>query len=347
MRNHILIDTKNRSAIFSFFSIALALSILSFTRIFFDLNVSIDKIFISFIESIIITAIFFFFFILKDLDSVYIASTTFLKLHVFAILIQAFIYPDMQNYVALLWGTDVAANFASYQFRFIGLAGSYVPASILCALLLIVSLYPQYKVSKRNRFLFIILSIIGSALTARTGLLVVSAILFMHILITALTAKKILLSILTLFLVILTSAYFVANNLDNSVLSLFNTGIVYQLAYIKTDVIFHFSQEWSENITFVNVLLGTGSSEFAPGDNGYTMLISQHGLILLILFFIPYIYLISIKHFKVGMAIIILLFLSQLKTDFFFSTVYMFITLSVIKKLDLLRLSRKMSLIHT
>ena len=327
---------NNKKVIFSFFSILLIISALSSFRLFSELNIGTVTILKSLIESSIILTLFYYFLYTKKNHSLYLITVIFLKLHVFAIIFQATVYPDMQNFISFIWGTDVAYNFKFYNYRFIGLAGSYVPASILCSLLFSIYFFSLNKTSVLNRYFFMILSIFGCALTARTGILICAAVVVSNALVSIILSKNNILKLLIIFLsvpIIYLIILFIFNEGFLYFIEKNGFGILFQFTYISGDLMMHFSQDWRGSLTLFDYLIGTGSNEFSPGDNGYTMFLSQHGLIILIMSLIPYIFLISRKNLKVAIALSCVIFLAQFKTDFLFSIIYMFFTLNVIKNI--------------
>lgn len=331
MSSNIYYTDSQKNLIFSFFIILTLTALTSCIRLFFDLNVLPARILISFFEASSIILISYLVLFIKKSDTLFAMILLYLKAHAFSIIFQAFFYPDMQYYVANFWGTDVFNNFSIYNYRFIGLAGSYVPASILSSFLLLIYLFPNFKINVATRYFYISLALISSSLTARTGIVLCLVLIFLSITLAFLTSKNAIIKSLLIFLFVLLVSFSSFNTFNIDLINKMDLGIIYQLSYLKTDIASHFSNEWRGDLSFLHYILGTGSIQFSPGDNGYTMFISQHGIVFLILFFIPYLYLLSTKNLTLGLAFGIVIILAQLKTDFFLSSVYMFITLSLIK----------------
>lgn len=318
--------------LFSLFLISSIISLFSALRLFTDNLTSYERLLNTSIEAYLILGVFFVFLYTKKNIFLYEQTKNILKLHVFFILAQAFFYPEMQSFVAKIWGTDVGYNLNIYKYRFIGLAGSYVPASILCSLLFLVYFFEERDISLYKKFFYISLALIGCALTARTGLAICGIVLMIAFIKTILFSTRLYI-LLLLFLILFLFLTVMLQFFDAYEIQQLDLGILFQFSYFLSDVTQHFSQEWRGNLSIIDYLIGTGDTIYSPGDNGYTMFISQHGVLLMLIFFLPYIYLLSKKRTFLALAFASVLFMTQLKTDFFFSIIYMIIGLNLLKNI--------------
>ena len=178
------------------------------------------------------------------------------------------------------------------------------------------------------------IALMGCALTARTGLVLCFLVILSQLILHFLYYQSLLIKVCMIFFISF-SIILLSHLTQDLIFSNFDLGIVYQFAYILPDISDHFSQEWRGDISLLNYIFGTGSAGFAPGDNGYTMFISQHGLITLAFFLVPYIYYISKQDFKLAIGLSFLIFVAQIKTDFIFSVAYAFLAITVIKHFKL------------
>jgi hypothetical protein len=283
----------------------------------------------------LILSIFYLFLFINENKLLYKITILFLISHSLALIFQAFLYPQMQYFIASIWGTNVANNIDVYQYRFIGLAGSYVPASILSALLFVIYFFSKSRTSILNRYFLMLLAFVGCALSARTGILLCASVVILNTLINFIFSKNNVLKLFTIFLFAIIIFFFSSEGASKFFVYFEKQGlgVIYQLEYITRDVVSHFSQDWGGTLSLLDYVIGTGSLNFSPGDNGYTMFLSQHGLIVLILSLIPYTYLLSKKNLKIAICLGSVIFLGQLKTEFLFSIIYMLLTLVIIKNI--------------
>lgn len=241
---------------------------------------------------------------------------TFLLLHCIFVIMQATIFPELKFFIAEFFNFTVAANLETYSYRSFGLVNSFDSASVLCVMLLFFSLYDQ-KRSPSLRVLYGLVALIAVIFTARTGLFIAAIILLMYFF----SRYKFLASI------IMISTIPFLLELDFS--SLDQTfGIIYQLAWINSDLYKHFLLAISPNLTLDQFIIGTGNKNVWLGDAGTSKAISQHGLLASLALCLPYIYLLKNTKIDLKIPLIIFLLLIQFKADFLFSAFYMFLILN-------------------